>query len=129
MLGEFKIKTLIFFIVCLFTISSIAGDLYPFDSKTKESQFQVLSQNLRCLVCQNQSLADSQSFLAQDLRKELYQLVSQGQSNDQIMQYFQKRYGDFVLFQPQVNSKTFLLWSAPLLLIFLGVFLFWWCKW
>ena len=110
----------------IWTTLTQAGDLYPFTSKQQEVQFQYLAQNLRCLVCQNQSLADSNAFLAHDLKNELYTMVKQGATNDEIMHYFQQRYGDFVLFHPPLEFKTLFLWGCPIFLMLLGLLLFWW---
>lgn len=78
-------------------------------------RYQALSEELRCLVCQNQNLADSNAELATDLKKELVALLQQGQSDQQIRDFVVARYGDFALYRPPVNRATAMLWFAPLL--------------
>lgn len=92
---------------------------YTFDDPAQEEQFKALTEELRCLVCQNQSLADSNAGLAQDLRQEVFEQVQAGNSNADVIDFMVTRYGDFVLYRPPVKSSTYLLWAGPLLL-FLG---------
>ena len=110
-------------ILCLLSVSihaEIAG--YPFESETEEQRFRDLSAELRCLVCQNQSLADSNAALAQDLRTELYEQVLSGNSRDEIISFMTDRYGEFILYKPKFNSGTFLLWLTPFVFLFIAVF-------
>ena len=90
------------------------------DSKQVESRLRALSEELRCLVCQNQSLSDSSAELAVDLRNQVKALIEQGKSDAQIKSYLVDRYGDFVLFKPPVQANTWLLWFGPFLLLLLG---------
>ena len=90
-----------------------------FASQQQEERFNQLTQELRCLVCQNQNLADSDAPLAHDLRREVHEMLQTGQSNEEIKQFLVERYGDFVLYRPPVQTNTYLLWLAPLIL-FLG---------
>jgi cytochrome c-type biogenesis protein CcmH len=76
---------------------------------------------LRCLVCQNQTIADSNAELAADLRRQVYEMVQQGQSREQIVQFMIDRYGDFVLYKPRFTLKTSLLWLGPLLFLLIGL--------
>jgi len=100
-------------------------DLYPFAHKADQVRFQHLTQQLRCLVCQNETLADSNAKLAKDLRGQVYHMVLRGESNQHIKQYLVQRYGNFVLFKPPLNRMTFLLWAVPSgLLIFAVLLLF-----
>ncbi|MFM8557257.1 MAG: cytochrome c-type biogenesis protein [Betaproteobacteria bacterium] len=84
-----------------------------------------LSEELRCLVCQNQTLADSNAELAVDLKKQLELLLAQGQTDAQIRDYMVARYGDFVLYRPPVQRNTWLLWFGPFALL-MGGALIWW---
>ncbi|OGV44416.1 MAG: cytochrome C biogenesis protein [Legionellales bacterium RIFCSPHIGHO2_12_FULL_42_9] len=102
-----------------------ASSLYPFSQPKQEAQFKYLLKELRCLVCQNQDLADSNADLARDLRDEVYGLVKDGQSDHEIIDYLTKRYGDFILFKPPVKSVTALLWFGPALFLILGLLVFW----
>jgi cytochrome c-type biogenesis protein CcmH len=79
-----------------------------------------LESELRCLVCQNQTLAESPAGLAGDLRREVRSLIEQGKTDDEIKTYLQARYGDFVLYKPPVKSTTFLLWYGPFILLGIG---------
>ena len=79
-----------------------------------EDDYKQLINELRCLVCQNQNLADSNAELAQDLRKQVYQQLSAGSSREEIVDYMVARYGDFVMYRPPFKSNTLLLWLGPL---------------
>lgn len=117
---------MLIFILSFFILSFIhANSLYPLNTPQKEAQFEHLLKNLRCLVCQNQDLADSNAELAKDLRLQVYNLVKEGKSDAEIEDYLASRYGDFVLFKPPVKALTFLLWFGPLLFLILGVIIFW----
>lgn len=88
----------------------------PLDNATVEARLRQVATELRCLVCQNQTIADSQSGLAQDLRDEARALIRRGASDDEVRHYMTERYGDFVLYRPPVKPTTWLLWAAPALL-------------
>lgn len=94
---------------------------YQFNDPQKEERFQRLSAELRCLVCQNQSLADSNAELAQDLRRELYHLVQDDATDQQIIEFMVSRYGDFVLYRPPVKTSTIFLWLGPIVLAILAL--------
>jgi cytochrome c-type biogenesis protein CcmH len=104
---------------------SYANTMYPLDTTKQEAQFEHLLKDLRCLVCQNQDLADSNADLAKDLRLQVYNLVKEGKSDTEINDYLSARYGDFVLFKPPVKSLTLMLWFGPFLFLILGVIIFW----
>jgi cytochrome c-type biogenesis protein CcmH len=80
-----------------------------------------LSEKLRCLVCQNQSIADSNAELAQDLRRQIHEQIAAGKSDGEIVDYMVARYGDFVLYEPPVKPTTMLLWAGPTLLLLGGI--------
>lgn len=102
------------------SVAEIAG--FPFETETEEQRFRELSAELRCLVCQNQSLADSNAGLAQDLRTELYEQVLSGNSNKEIINFMTERYGDFILYKPRFATQTLLLWLTPILLFMIAIF-------
>jgi len=116
-------RKLSFMMVCLFltlpVLAEVAG--YSFESEQQEQRFMDLSEKLRCLVCQNQSLADSNAGLARDLRTELYEQVIKGNSETEIIDFMTDRYGDFILYQPRFALKNLVLWLGPFLLFFIGV--------
>jgi cytochrome c-type biogenesis protein CcmH len=91
-----------------------------FTSSAEEKRFHVLVSELRCVMCQNQSLADSNAQIARDLRREVLELMRQGKSDSQIKDFLVARYGEFVLYRPQVESKTWLLWFGPALVLLAG---------
>ena len=99
---------------------SAAIELYQFEQPEQEQLYNKLIDELRCLVCQNQNLSASNSALAKDLRQQTYQMVINGQSQIQIMDYMTQRYGDFVLYRPPVKSSTALLWLGPFILLLVG---------
>lgn len=86
-----------------------------------EKRLVALAQNLRCLVCQNESLAASQADLARDLRQEVREMIKKGMTDKQITDYLVARYGDFVLYNPPMKSYTVLLWYGPFALLLIGV--------
>jgi cytochrome c-type biogenesis protein CcmH len=93
-----------------------------FRDAAEEKRFRTLTEQLRCVMCQNQSLADSNALIAQDLRREVLGLMRQGKSDEEIKQFLVARYTDFVLYQPRVAPTTWLLWFGPLLLLAVGGF-------
>lgn len=97
------------------------GTPLEFDSPEQEETYQNLIRELRCTVCQNQSLVDSNAGLARDLRSNIYQLIHEGQDQAQITQYMVSRYGDFVLYRPPLQPSTYLLWFGPFLFLAVGV--------
>jgi cytochrome c-type biogenesis protein CcmH len=90
-----------------------------------DQRLKTLEEELRCLVCQNQSLADSSAPLAEDLRREVRGLAVAGKSDAEIKQYLVARYGDFVLYKPPVKGTTWLLWFGPFALLFGGMIVWW----
>jgi cytochrome c-type biogenesis protein CcmH len=92
-------------------------EAYQFESAEMEADYNQLIKELRCLVCQNQNLAGSDADLARDLRRETYDMLSQGKSQQQVIDFMVARYGDFVLYRPQFKSTTYLLWLGPFLLL------------
>ncbi len=101
-------------------------ETYEFSDPAHESRYQDMIAQLRCLVCQNQNLADSNAELARDLRARTYEMINAGASDEDIADFMIARYGDFVLYKPPLRLRTTLLWGGPfaLLLIALIVFFF-----
>jgi cytochrome c-type biogenesis protein CcmH len=89
----------------------------------QEQRYQHLTQELRCVVCQNQSIADSNAELAQDIRQLVAQKMLEGQTDEQITQFLVERYGDFVLYDPPIEPKTYVLWLAPIVMAFVAFFM------
>jgi cytochrome c-type biogenesis protein CcmH len=108
---------------CLFVIGvhcAFAIDPLPFKDRAEEQRFQHLAKELRCLVCQNQNLADSEADLAKDLREQVFTMMQSGKSDDEIKSYLVSRYNDFVLYDPPVKPGTWLLWFTPGALVLIG---------
>jgi len=95
---------------------------YDFTSKEQEAVFNRLSNELRCLVCQNQAISDSNADLAKDLRDEIYDMLQQGKSEEEIVEFMVVRYGDFVLYNPPLKPMTWLLWFGPAFALVAGFF-------
>jgi cytochrome c-type biogenesis protein CcmH len=99
-----------------------AGEAAPLAADpVAEKRLQKLSEELRCLVCQNQNIADSNAELAQDLRREIRGMIKEGKSDKEIVDFMVARYGDFVLYRPPFKAVTVVLWAGPLLLMLIGV--------
>lgn len=109
----------ILFLFCFFSFCANAQN----NEELNQRLFH-LSNQLRCLVCQNQSIADSDADLAKDLKNEIQILLANGKTDDEILNFMTERYGDFVLYNPPLKNQTFLLWAAPFLLLIIGAFSF-----
>lgn len=119
------IRSCLLFLACTLLSNILHADaIYPFEKPKQQAQFRGLLRDLRCLVCQNQDLADSNAGLAKDLRDEVYAHVQAGESDDEIIRYLTMRYGDFILFKPPVKVVTSMLWFGPFLFLAVGLGLF-----
>src|SRR6201988_2302019 len=106
----------------LFVVLVTGKDAQPNgDDPAIEKRLHKLSQELRCLVCQNETLADSQAGLAEDLRREIREQMKAGKSDEEIIEFLTQRYGQFILYRPQVTPTTYLLWFGPFLLLIGGL--------
>lgn len=108
---------LLWFLTYTIVVAISTTDLLP----EQEQRYHNLLRELRCLVCQNQSLAESDAGLAADLREEVKTMIIDGADDDEIFQFMTERYGDFVLYQPPFKPQNYLLWVAPFLLLFIGL--------
>jgi cytochrome c-type biogenesis protein CcmH len=111
-------------IALLLAVSAVALAIDPepaFSDPAMQARYEKLTRELRCLVCQNQTIADSNAGLAQDLRREVRELMVAGKTDQEIDDFLTDRYGDFVLYNPPVKPRTYLLWAAPALLVVLGM--------
>lgn len=120
------IRSASLFLALLFGAGAAAGytlEEFEFDSPEQQQAFRDLIGELRCLVCQNESLSGSQAELAQDLRQEVYDMMRAGKSENEILDFLVARYGDFVLYDPPLKPSTYVLWFGPFVLIGIaGVF-------
>jgi cytochrome c-type biogenesis protein CcmH len=91
-----------------------------FGDPVLQARYESINRELRCLVCQNQTIADSNATLASDLRREVREMIAAGKTDDEIREFMIERYGDFVLYRPRMTAANFLLWAAPVLLLVIG---------
>jgi len=108
----------------LFAGSALGIDAERLDDPVLQQRYEHLTRELRCLVCQNETIAASHADLAVDLRKQIRQKLQQGQSQQQIIDFMVQRYGDFVLYRPPVKNTTALLWYGPAALLVVGLAIF-----
>ena len=107
--------------LCLLATTIVhAIDPLPFKDRAEELRFQALTKVLRCLVCQNESLADSNAPLAADLRRDVFEQMQAGRSDEEIKAWLTARYGDFVLYDPPLHASTMLLWFGPIAVLVAG---------
>jgi cytochrome c-type biogenesis protein CcmH len=97
-----------------------AIDTYEFKDEVERERFRSLTEELRCPKCQNQNIADSNAPIATDLRREIYRMLDDGRSDKEIVDFLVMRYGDFVMYKPPLDSRTWLLWYGPFGLLGLG---------
>jgi len=111
-----KILTVILLsLTCLNSLAAI--NIYQFDDPVKKERFYKLIDELRCTVCQNQTIAASNAGLAKDLRNKVYTMIQQGKTDEEIKTFMVERFTDFILYKPPVNNTTFLLWAGPVILM------------
>ncbi len=120
---------LMVWMLCLGSVLSVplaqAIDPVELEDPVLQERYRALSHELRCMQCQNQSIADSPVGLAGDLRREVRELLLQGKTDDEVREHLRARYGDFILFRPDFNARTAWLWLAPGLLLILGLVVAW----
>lgn len=103
------------------TLMAEPRDVYSFDTRQEEQRFQELISELRCPKCQNQNIADSNAPISKDMRDEVYSMMSQGASNEEIVNALVGRFGEFVRYKPEVDRRTILLWATPAIVVFVGL--------
>ena len=120
-----KLVTRVFAILILLALHvggvGAAEDKFTFDSDAQRASFLRLTAELRCPMCQNQNIADSDAMIAHDMRRKVYSLLKQGKSEQEVIDYMKARYGDFVHYQPPVTAATLWLWAGPVLFIFIAL--------
>ena len=115
-------KTWLFLTALLFSsVAFSAIDAFNFTSPQQESDYHQLTQSLRCPQCQNNNIADSNATIAVDMRGKVFELLQEGKSKNDVVDYMVARYGNFVTYDPPMTASTLVLWIAPLLLVLLGV--------
>lgn len=100
-------------------------EIYEFEQESQKQRYHHLIEELRCPKCQNQNLAESDAPIAQDLRRELHRLLTEGRTDDAIIEYMVMRYGNFVLYRPPLDRNTLVLWAAPGIFLLFGLIVAW----
>ena len=113
----------LFAVLLVMSLPVHAGSIeaYSFDNKEQEKTYQSLIEDLRCLVCQNQNIAESNAELAKDMRRKTHEMVIEGKSEKEISKFMVTRYGDFVLYRPPFEPMTWLLWFGPFIIFLIGL--------
>ena len=112
---------LVILIMCFSAVLQAAEDNFQFNDPAQRAAFLRLTEQLRCPMCQNQNIADSDAMIAHDMRRKVYKLLQEGKSEQQVIDYMKARYGDFVSYQPPVTSATIWLWVLPVFFAFLMI--------
>jgi cytochrome c-type biogenesis protein CcmH len=119
----------LWFLVLTLLITTQVGfaiDDHQLADPEQQKTYELINSELRCLVCQNQTIADSNAELAGDLRRQVFEMLQQGKSKDEIIQFMTERYGDFVLYNPPLKTKTALLWLGPIAFLITGLIMIFW---
>jgi cytochrome c-type biogenesis protein CcmH len=122
------VKKLLIFAAALLLIgtSALAIDVgQSFDDPELQTRYEKIIAEVRCLKCQNQTIKDSNAFLASDLRREIRRLLEEGKTDDEVYDFLVARYGDFALYRPRTSGRTLILWIAPMLFLLFGAFALW----
>ena len=122
--ASFKTITLsvltLLIVLSAFSVSAVE-DKFSFDTPAQRESFLKLTAELRCPMCQNQNIADSDAMIAHDMRRKVYALLKQGKTEHEVIDFMKSRYGDFVHYQPPVTAATLWLWAGPVLFIFIAL--------
>jgi len=122
--ASFKTITLsvltLLIVLSAFSVSAVE-DKFSFDTPAQRESFLKLTAELRCPMCQNQNIADSDAMIAHDMRRKVYALLKQGKTEQEVIDFMKSRYGDFVHYQPPVTAATLWLWAGPVLFIFIAL--------
>jgi len=113
-------RKLLLSVILAWGLSGLAyaiDEAQAFEDPAMQARYLHLTRELRCLVCQNETIADSNVTLAADLRRELRGLLASGKSDDEVLKFLTDRYGDFVLYNPPLKARTWILWSAPIIVL------------
>ena len=109
--------------ILIFASTALAIDVgQSFDDPELQARYEKIIAEVRCLKCQNQTIKDSNAFLASDLRREIRRLLEEGKTDDEIYDFLVARYGDFALYRPRTSGRTLILWIAPMVFLLFGAF-------
>ena len=120
-----NVRALLLLVGGLYAGSALAIDITQLPDPALQARYEALTHELRCMQCQNQSIADSPVGLAADLRREVAEQLTAGRTDDEVREYMAARYGDFILFRPRMSARTAWLWSLPGLLLIGGAVVAW----
>lgn len=120
------IKPWLYALLLMISMQGFAIDDHQLADPEQQKTYELINSELRCLVCQNQTIADSNAELAADLRRQVFEMLQQGKSKDDIIQFMTDRYGDFVLYNPPLKTKTALLWLGPIAFLLTGFTMIFW---
>ncbi|MGF2525910.1 cytochrome c-type biogenesis protein [Ralstonia pseudosolanacearum] len=117
------IRTLSVLLLLLFTVSAVAGgiEIREFDDPVMEKRYRDLTASMRCPLCENQAIDDSDAPISGDMRERVYLLLQDGQSDIEIIDHMVRRFGDYILYNPRLENRTYLLWGLPIALVLIGV--------
>lgn len=121
-------KKLVLMLLSIGLVSSYAWAIdtgEKFDDPELQARYENIIAEVRCLKCQNQTIKDSNAFLASDLRREIRRLLEEGKTDDEIYDFLVARYGDFALYRPRASGRTLILWIAPMVFLLFGAFAIW----
>ncbi|WP_446698951.1 cytochrome c-type biogenesis protein [Alteromonas sp. 009811495] len=121
MIRSCKFMLLILLSVLSLSSAQAVEESFSFDSAEQRASFLRLTAELRCPMCQNQNIADSDAMIAHDMRRKVYSLLKQGKTEQEVIDFMKARYGDFVHYQPPVTAATLWLWAGPVLFIFIAL--------
>lgn len=121
MIRSCKLMLLILLSVLSLSSAQAVEESFSFDSAEQRASFLRLTAELRCPMCQNQNIADSDAMIAHDMRRKVYSLLKQGKTEQEVIDFMKARYGDFVHYQPPVTAATLWLWAGPVLFIFIAL--------
>ncbi|HTN35262.1 MAG TPA: cytochrome c-type biogenesis protein [Marinobacter sp.] len=117
----FRLFSLLVFFAIAGFVSADVANVYDFDTVQQEQRFQKLAEELRCPKCQNQNISDSDAPIAKDMRDEVYRMMLDGASNEDIVNALVARFGEFVRYKPELEKRTLLLWATPIIAVFGGL--------
>ncbi len=117
----FRLLSLLMFFAIAGSVSADVANVYDFDTVQQEQRFQKLAEELRCPKCQNQNISDSDAPIAKDMRDEVYRMMLDGASNEDIVSALVARFGEFVRYKPELEKRTLLLWATPIIAVFGGL--------
>ena len=116
-----RLLTLVLLLTGSVLLQAATSDIYPLESEADRERFRDLTKELRCPKCQNQNIADSNAPIAEDMKAEVYRMVQEGATDEEVFEALVGRFGEFVRYRPQLEPRTVMLWATPAIVVFGGV--------